>query len=57
MSHDAEEVLCDKVKDNSFSIQVDGSIDFTDKSCIVVQGGSERMSGFQATVTPRRVEA
>jgi hypothetical protein len=31
MSHDAEEVLCDKLKNNSFSIQVDESTDFTNK--------------------------
>jgi hypothetical protein len=32
MLHDAEEVLCDKLKNNSFSIQVDESTDFTNKS-------------------------
>jgi hypothetical protein len=35
MSHDAEEVLCDKLKNNSFSIQVDESTDFTIKSYVV----------------------
>jgi hypothetical protein len=29
MSHDAVEVLCDKLKNKSFSIQVDESTDFT----------------------------
>jgi hypothetical protein len=36
MSHVAEEVLCDKQKDNSISIQVDESPDSTNKSYIVV---------------------
>jgi hypothetical protein len=35
MSHDAEEVLCDKLKNNSFSIQVDESTDFTNKSYVI----------------------
>ncbi|XP_072909831.1 zinc finger BED domain-containing protein 5-like isoform X6 [Hemitrygon akajei] len=35
MSHDAEEVLCDKLKSNSFSIQVDESTDFTNKCHVV----------------------
>jgi predicted CoA-binding protein len=30
MSHDVEEMLRDKLKNNSFSIQVDGSTNFTD---------------------------
>jgi hypothetical protein len=36
MSRDAEEALCDKLQDNSFSIRAHGSTDFTNKSCIVV---------------------
>jgi hypothetical protein len=35
MSHDAEEVLCDKLKNNSFSIQADESTDFAYKSYVV----------------------
>jgi hypothetical protein len=35
MSHDAEEVLRDKPKNNSFSIQADESTDFTNKSYVV----------------------
>jgi hypothetical protein len=35
MSYDADEVLRDKLKNNSFSIQVDESTDFTNKSNIV----------------------
>jgi hypothetical protein len=35
MSHDAEEVFCDKLKHNSFSIQVDESTDFTN-TCYVI---------------------
>jgi hypothetical protein len=35
MSHDAEEILCDKLKNNNFSIQADESTDFTNKSYIV----------------------
>jgi hypothetical protein len=35
MSHDAEEVLHDKLKNNSFSIEVDESTDFTNKSYVV----------------------
>jgi hypothetical protein len=35
MSHDAEEDFCDKLKNNSFSIQVDESTNFTIK-CYVV---------------------
>jgi hypothetical protein len=35
MSHDAEEVLCDKMKNDSFSIQVDESTDFTSKNYVV----------------------
>jgi hypothetical protein len=35
MSHDAEEVLHDELKNNSFSIQVDGSTDFTNTSYVV----------------------
>jgi hypothetical protein len=31
MSDDAEEVLCNKLENNSFSIQVDESTDFTNK--------------------------
>jgi hypothetical protein len=31
ISHDAEEVLCNKLENNSFSIQVDESTDFTNK--------------------------
>jgi hypothetical protein len=31
MSHDAEEFLCNKLKNNSFSIQVDEPTDFTNK--------------------------
>jgi hypothetical protein len=33
--HIAEEILCDKLKNSSFSIQVDGSTDFTNKSYAV----------------------
>jgi hypothetical protein len=29
MSHEAEEVLCDKLKNNSFFIQVEESTDFS----------------------------
>jgi hypothetical protein len=32
MSYDAEDVLCDKLKNNIFSIQMDESTDFTNKS-------------------------
>jgi hypothetical protein len=35
MSHDAKEVLCDKLKNNSFSIQVDESTDLTNRSYVV----------------------
>jgi hypothetical protein len=35
MSHDAEEVFYDKLKNNSFSVQADESTDFTNKSYIV----------------------
>jgi hypothetical protein len=35
MSHDAEEVLCNKVKNNSFSVQVDESTDSINKCQIV----------------------
>jgi hypothetical protein len=35
MSHDAEEVLHDKLKNNIFSIQVDESTDFANKSYII----------------------
>jgi hypothetical protein len=35
MSHDAEEVLCNKVKNKSFSIQFDGSTDFTNKCHVI----------------------
>jgi hypothetical protein len=35
MSHDAEEVLCDKLKNNSFSIQVDESPDVTNTIYVV----------------------
>jgi hypothetical protein len=35
MSHDAEEVLRDKLKNNSFSIQIDESTDSTNKSYVV----------------------
>jgi hypothetical protein len=31
MSHDGEDVLCNKLKNNSFSIQVDELTDFTNK--------------------------
>jgi hypothetical protein len=34
-SHDTEDVLSDKLKNNSFSIQVDESTDFTNKSYVV----------------------
>jgi hypothetical protein len=36
MSHDAEEVLRDKLKNNHFSIQVEESTDFTNKSYVIV---------------------
>jgi hypothetical protein len=32
MSHDAEEVLCDRLKNNSFSIPVTDSTDFSTNS-------------------------
>jgi hypothetical protein len=35
MPHDVVEVLHDKLKNNNFSIQVDESIDFTNKSYVV----------------------
>jgi hypothetical protein len=35
MSHDAEEVLRDDPKNNSFSIQVDESANFTNNSYVV----------------------
>jgi hypothetical protein len=35
MSHDAEKILCDKLKNKSFSVQVDGSTDITNKSYVV----------------------
>jgi hypothetical protein len=35
MSHDAEEILCDKLKNNSFSVQVDESTEFTNESYVV----------------------
>jgi hypothetical protein len=35
MSHDAEEVLCTKLKNNSFCIQVDESTDFTNKCHVI----------------------
>jgi hypothetical protein len=35
MSHGAEEVLSDKLKNNSFSIQIDESKDFTNISYVV----------------------
>ena len=35
MSHDVEEVRCDKLKSSSFSIQVDGSTDITSKCHVV----------------------
>jgi hypothetical protein len=35
MPHDAEEVLCDELKNNSFSVQDDESTDFTNKSYVV----------------------
>jgi hypothetical protein len=35
MSHDAEEVLCNKLKNSSFCIQVDDSTDFTNKCHVV----------------------
>jgi hypothetical protein len=34
-SHDAEVVWHDKLKNNSFSIQVDEATDFTNKSCSI----------------------
>jgi hypothetical protein len=36
MSRDAEEVLGDKLQNNSFSIQADESTDFTNRSYVVV---------------------
>jgi hypothetical protein len=36
MTHDAEKVLHDKLKNNSFSVQVDESTDFSNESYIVV---------------------
>jgi hypothetical protein len=41
MSHDAEEVLCDKLKNNSFSIRVDESTDFLLSLIIVSAHGSD----------------
>jgi hypothetical protein len=35
MSHDFEEVLCDKLKNSNFSIQVDESSDLTNKCYIL----------------------
>jgi hypothetical protein len=35
MSHDAEEVLHNKLKNTSFSVQFDEWTDFTSESCIV----------------------
>jgi hypothetical protein len=35
MSHDVEDVLHDKLKNNSFSIQVEESTDFTNESYVV----------------------
>jgi hypothetical protein len=35
MSHDAEEVLCDKLENDNFYIQVNESTDFTNKSYVV----------------------
>jgi hypothetical protein len=35
MAHDAEEVLCNKLENNSFSIKVDESTDFTNKCHVV----------------------
>jgi hypothetical protein len=35
MSHDAEEVLHDKLQNNSFSIQVEEPTDFTNKHCSI----------------------
>jgi hypothetical protein len=35
MSRDAEEALCDELKNNSFSIQADESTDFTNKTYVV----------------------
>jgi hypothetical protein len=32
VSHEAEEVLCDKLKNNRFSLQIDESSDFSNKS-------------------------
>jgi hypothetical protein len=34
MSHDAEEILCDNMKNNRFSIQVEEPTNFTNKSYI-----------------------
>jgi hypothetical protein len=34
MSHDAEEILCDKLKNNRFSMQVDEPTYFTNKSYV-----------------------
>jgi hypothetical protein len=34
-SHDAEELLCDELKNNRFSIQIDESTYFTNKSYVV----------------------
>jgi hypothetical protein len=35
MSHDAEEVLPDKLENNSFSIQADESTDYTSKKVML----------------------
>jgi hypothetical protein len=35
MLHDAEDILCDKLENNSFSTEVDESTDFTNPSYVV----------------------
>lgn len=35
MSHEAEEILCNELKNNNLSVQVDESTNFTNKSYVV----------------------
>jgi hypothetical protein len=46
LSHDAEEVVLDKLKKDSLSIQVDESTDFTNKSYVRFVNGSEIQENF-----------
>jgi hypothetical protein len=62
MAHDAEEVLCDKLKNNSFSIQVDESTDFTNRSCVVafvsfVNDGEIQENSFCCKELPKKTNS